>query len=285
MSSNDSQNGQYPWGYITIAALTGVLIVFVALSFAQYQIVFRPDATADSYSASGDFFGFANAVFSALAFAMIIVTLWMQKHELELQRQEIRDNRIVLENQKEEMAAQNESLARSNFEGLLLALLRKQIELTNEMQLEEYSPGEFVSRRSKPHKLFGDAAIESSLRKVRSICRSESISAQEVGDRCDRFFQEEEKRFGRYTRNLSLILELIATCGFNSKPIYRKILKAQLSNVELELIFWFGLCNSQRNHTKRLIEDLSILENIHLADRSLAHLKKHYAGPAFSGGH
>ena len=44
----------------------------------------------------GDMFGAVNALFSALAFAILIVTMWMQREELELQRAEVRQTNLEL---------------------------------------------------------------------------------------------------------------------------------------------------------------------------------------------
>jgi hypothetical protein len=45
----------------------------------------------------GDMFGAVNALFSGLAFAVLIYTMWLQREELELQRQELQETRRELE--------------------------------------------------------------------------------------------------------------------------------------------------------------------------------------------
>lgn len=54
----------------------------------------------------GDKFGVVNSLFSGLAFAGIIITIYMQKHELELQRRELKATRDVFEKQSKIMTDQ-----------------------------------------------------------------------------------------------------------------------------------------------------------------------------------
>lgn len=54
----------------------------------------------------GDKFGIVNSLFSGLAFAGIIITIYMQKHELELQRRELKATREVFDKQSKIMTDQ-----------------------------------------------------------------------------------------------------------------------------------------------------------------------------------
>ncbi len=51
-------------------------------------------------------FGVVNALFSGLAFAGILIALYMQKHELALQREELSETREELKLQRMEMKGQ-----------------------------------------------------------------------------------------------------------------------------------------------------------------------------------
>jgi hypothetical protein len=69
-------------------------------------------------AALGDGFGMVNALFSGLAFAGLLVTLWMQRTELRLQRTELQLQRAELVESREVMREQTEQLAqqREQFE-------------------------------------------------------------------------------------------------------------------------------------------------------------------------
>ncbi|WP_437191338.1 hypothetical protein [Planctomicrobium sp. SH527] len=67
----------------------------------------------------GDSFGFMNTIFSGLAFAGVIVTLWMQREELQLQRQELRETK---EEMRRSADAQSQSEKRLTTAATLSAL-------------------------------------------------------------------------------------------------------------------------------------------------------------------
>lgn len=72
----------------------------------------------------GDMFGAVNALFSGLAFAGIIITIYMQREELALQRKELKETKGVFEKQSKIMADQQNDNAFFN----LLANHRQMVE-------------------------------------------------------------------------------------------------------------------------------------------------------------
>lgn len=85
-------------------ALIIALIIVGSLWYWNYQGFI--DDNGKSNGAFGDKFGVVNSLFSGLAFAGIIITIYMQKHELELQRQELKETRNVFEGQNSLMTTQ-----------------------------------------------------------------------------------------------------------------------------------------------------------------------------------
>jgi hypothetical protein len=84
----------------------GVLVVGLLIGVVPWVTFFlRPDWAEkfpDKAGLWGDSFGFVNALLSALAFAGVLVTLWMQRRELQLQRDEMKLTRQELEATREE---------------------------------------------------------------------------------------------------------------------------------------------------------------------------------------
>ena len=64
-------------------------LVMVAISFA-YPTMLAWFVCQDDQNEFGDSYGMLNSVFSGLAFAGVIVTVWMQKSELKDQREELK---------------------------------------------------------------------------------------------------------------------------------------------------------------------------------------------------
>ena len=75
-------------------------------------------------------FGVVNALFSGLAFAGILIALYMQKHELELQREELsatreelKLQRMEMKGQKKQLEIQNKTSEKQRFENTFFQLL------------------------------------------------------------------------------------------------------------------------------------------------------------------
>lgn len=83
--------------------VVGALILVVALWAMNWLLI---DWPIDQRGTLGDMFGVVNALFSGLAFAGIILTIYMQKHELEMQRNELEETREVFQTQTELMNQQ-----------------------------------------------------------------------------------------------------------------------------------------------------------------------------------
>ena len=89
----------------------------------------------------GDKFGAINALFSGLAFAGIIFTIFLQKRELALQREELEETR-------KEFTQQNDTLKKQRFENTFFQLLRLHNDIVDKLKIkavdgETYSSREF----------------------------------------------------------------------------------------------------------------------------------------------
>ncbi len=78
----------------------------VALWTASYCVVYLAFGTWDERGQFGDLFGAVNSLFSGLAFAGVIYTIYLQREELSLQRRELQLTRDEL---KRAATAQEES--------------------------------------------------------------------------------------------------------------------------------------------------------------------------------
>src|SRR5690349_24097250 len=82
--------------WITFALIVGVLLViFVWYYYPLYML--SQHKNYEEAGSHGDVYGAVNALFTALAFALLIYTALMQREELKLQRQELELTRKELE--------------------------------------------------------------------------------------------------------------------------------------------------------------------------------------------
>jgi hypothetical protein len=82
----------------------GVFLGVTAAWLGSYWGVRSSFPNLEQSGQVGDLFGAVNALFSGLAFAGVIIAIWLQRKDLELQRDELRL-------QREEMAASRNQLA------------------------------------------------------------------------------------------------------------------------------------------------------------------------------
>ena len=104
-----------------ILAIIAVAIVMLWLVNLGTPWIFGPDW--QTRGQVGDSFGSINALFSGLAFAALIVTIWMQRHELALQREELALQREEMAKSRAEIATQ----ARIQRAALLVAIAQARI--------------------------------------------------------------------------------------------------------------------------------------------------------------
>lgn len=87
--------------HLWIAASVVVVIWGACLGFML--LVFD---TWEDRGQAGDLFGAVNALFSGLAFSALVITILMQRDELQLQREELRLTRQEMSKQRETLAEQ-----------------------------------------------------------------------------------------------------------------------------------------------------------------------------------
>lgn len=119
MSEEDSTSGP---GFWKTAGGAGVVVFTIWLIMAWVSRIAFPDPALRG--AYGDSFGFANSLFSALAFAGVIVALSMQMRELSLQRQELKDTRNELRRSAKAQEETEEHLRLSSYLAAVETLLR-----------------------------------------------------------------------------------------------------------------------------------------------------------------
>ncbi|MCG7492863.1 putative phage abortive infection protein [Thalassobius sp. Cn5-15] len=205
----------------------------------------------------GDSFGALTSLFTGLAFVGLIITLRqqkaqiaMQREDLKLQRGEMKAARAELSGQKEQMELQNQSLKQQMFEQTFFNLLN----VFNHYiaDLVEKHPGE----GSEPQR--GRDELERLLHNITLFASSVETGKTQpnvLGGRVPvwREATTEEKfvsltsrvssgmlRYSNdlnsYFRLLYNILKLVDHSGVEQKKTYTNILRAQLSDSELQLI-------------------------------------------------
>lgn len=113
--------------------LGGIIGVFLLWLIIPLATIWYFD-TPESAGSFGDTFGIINALFSSLAFALLIYTSFMQREELELQRKELKLTRKELKLTREELEKSAEA------QNKLVALTREELEMQKEIRKSQIKP-------------------------------------------------------------------------------------------------------------------------------------------------
>lgn len=207
---------------------------------------------------AGDTAGLINGFFSALAFAGVIYAIFLQRHELELQRKELADTRA-------EFQTQNETLKRQRFENTFFNMLQLQQQITDNISFsyqEELEGVKTIQGRQVFFKAFMMVEHESSTggfyQGMRDLLEAKGFKEYEES--------MSPTYFDHYFRHLYRIFKFIADSPLISdekdKYDYACMVRGQLSRYELIWLYYNGLSSNGSEKFKLLIERFALLKNL-----------------------
>jgi hypothetical protein len=254
----------------------GVAIVVASLVFAAIVIPrwYKPPEGAGEF---GDMFGAPNALFSGLAFVGVIVAILLQKQELELQREEIRQNRLELAGQREQLTIQNETFRRQAFEATFFQMLSLHHKIVQGMDVvrSEAQTGrdcfvEFYMRLKE--KLNTEQFREQKPRtqQIMEVAYTDLYASIQVD-------------VGHYFRNLYHIVKFVDQSDVADKRVYTNLIRAQLSSHELLMLFYNCVSSLGRDKFKPLVERYGLLKNLATVELIEPDHTEWYQKGAFSG--
>ncbi len=227
----------------------------------------------------GDKFGAINALFSGLAFAGLIVTLLYQKEELKLQREELKETRNELNAQKLEFQEQNKTMKRQRFENTFFNMLSLQQEIVANLSYEYYVnpaicppniPVEQFYSKCPKGQLHGREVFEGMYK--RAII---DYNGRRYADGLYNIFKnfghlaysniKATTRFDHCFRHLYRIYKYVDTSDLitdDERYNYACIVRSQLSDYELVILFYNCLTSNGRAKFKPLIEKYTIFNNL-----------------------
>ncbi|HEX5055979.1 MAG TPA: putative phage abortive infection protein [Gammaproteobacteria bacterium] len=237
-------------GWLFPALLFGFVLGVWLLSW--YFLENRPDR-----GTFGDMFGSVNALFSGLAFAALIYTIFLQRRELKLQHHELQLAHAEMKAQVEQLQAQNVTLKKQSFEDTFFELLRLQNDITNSIDLN--APNGHVVKGRDCFKF-----LHEKFSKVWKIKPFKGVAEQEKINRTYLLFYEDyESEVGPYFSNLYNVLKFVDTSDVANKKLYTNFVRAQLSSFELVMIFYSALTGLDKGGKfKVLLEKYAMLKSM-----------------------
>ena len=219
---------------------------------------------------AGDTFGGITSLFSGLAFAGLIVTLWMQRHELRLQRLELTETRAELANQRAVMERQTGDAQKQNLETTFFRRLQHFetiIAAIDRQYLDRDSSGQETQ-----HTVQGRDALERIARTVRRATLFDGSQAPNQApkpegwrERYSNIYLKLESDLGNYFRVLYTVVDHIDArddLTDDEKYNYIKIVRASLTPDECLLIFYNATSKFASARMRDLITRYAMLKHL-----------------------
>ncbi len=257
-------------GVLSIVIIYAGLLLFITWPISEWSI--------NKSGVFGDSFGVLTSLFSGLAFAGLIITIIMQKDELALQREELSLTREELSGQKEELKIQNETMKKQQFENTFFQMLSLHSEIVKNISISNIN---LPSQKYNKYDAFKH--LHDFFKKKLSTRKPEKISRLYINNMyLNHIYDNYKNQFGIYFRNLYNIIKFIDGSNVDDKKTYTNLLRAQLSDYELLLLFYNCLSDMGYEKFKPLVEKYSLLKA--LPDEAINHPEEQktlYAPSAF----
>lgn len=253
-TADETKNTDVPvWKWIF--ALLVVAAIWGASGYAVHKLA-DTEPTQDKATPGvlgprgtfGDMFGAVNALFSGLAFATLIYTVMLQRHELKLQRQELEETRKELAGQRKQMEAQANTFRKQAFEDTFFKLLDLQRKLASEAELIDSTTTKgrdcFLDFRRVLIDFYESQSIPTFNQKAKHKPSYElftTICKKEINGNHARYLP-------RYFRSLSFFLDFILRSEISGKDFYISFVRNQLSTEELFTVFY--ICFKENDEKK-----------------------------------
>ena len=114
-TSKKEQNKKVKDFSLLIGIVSFVIVISLWITNLLYGLSLSPESE-NTRGIFGDMFGAVNAVFSGLAFAGIILSLYMQRIELKIQRKELKLTRKEVKKTNKQFRLQNQTMELQKFE-------------------------------------------------------------------------------------------------------------------------------------------------------------------------
>lgn len=204
----------------------------------------------------GDSFGVLTALFSALAFGGLIITIWQQQEELRQNRDEARVH---------------------HFENILFRMLEVHTEIVKSFDIQKGDNGTTITvGRDCFPRWCGELSI-----RYKKALKDASTDEEALLSAYAEFWSKWNKDLGHYFRFLYNIFKHIDQSHMINKKSYANIVRAQLSDYELLIIFYNCLQVHGKERFKPLCEKYALFDNLPDDLVFLESHKRYYAESAF----
>jgi hypothetical protein len=215
------------------------------------------------------------------SFAGVILfygALSLQREDLQRQREEFKRSIEIAEETKKNVEEQSDILRFQKFDNTFFNLLNQHNEITKAVFVEKATIGARILTGRECfvflYTHFFEYATKFDARSSSEPNRNLDIN--KTLEIYENWWNQQEARLGLYFRNLYNLIKYVdrnESMAYDEKKVYTNIVRAQLSNHELLLLFYNCLSEHGRDKFKPLVERYHLLKT--LPDNKLVN-QKHY---------
>lgn len=252
---------------ITVAIFAGLACIVLWLA----NLWILSSFSSQDRGTAGDMFGAVNSIFTGMAFVGVVYATLLQRHEVDIAREEISRTKEILDKQQDQLELQNKETRRQSFENTFFQLLRLLTDLTESIDLRHQGS---VTKKGK------DTFVVFTRRIKKYFIDGRDAQHPPI-ENYERFYESHNRELGHYFRTFYNIIKYVDNSEIDNKKFYTNIVRAQLSDSEVAIMFYNGLSKHGTTKLKPLIEKYSLLKNLNDADVFSSDLKGKYASSAF----
>jgi hypothetical protein len=273
-----ADSGTKPFSWRLVGALVLVALAVVAVTVWFYVATFGGSLSTvhEQWGQFGDYVGgVLNPAFGFLSFGALLIALVLQSKELQASTRELRASAQALRKQ-------HDVLTRQTFENTYFQLLRRVSDKVSELRLTTRNPID-----GSAHTFSGNEVLVRVFSDLRDLLSTNPNTTEGVRQAFQSFYDSRGRPLGHYFRTLYHVFAFVDRAEFSDedKVMYANIARAQLSAVELALLFYNGTAGEGSAGLKRLTEKYGLLKDVTQDDQFVlvAHREneKFYSPTAF----
>lgn len=204
----------------------------------------------------GDMFGAVNSVFTGLAFVGLVYANLQQRHAIEIARKEARDTQKILSQQQLHLEQQNQEAKKQSFENTFFQLLRILTELTESMDL--------LNKNGTVTK--GKDVFPRFVGRIKNLFTRIDQAHLSSIEKYEAFYRQHNTQLGHYFRTLYNTLKFVDESDVGNKKFYTNIVRAQLSDAEIAVLFYNCASSFGYERMRPLSERYNLLKNLNDKD-------------------
>lgn len=203
----------------------------------------------DKLGPVGDFFaGTTVPLFTLISSIGVILTLRMQQKQLEMQREELQNSIVEMQETRKVMIEQGETMTLQRFESTFFNMMNLHSTIIKSLSIEDYKGHIYTERK----------AFKYLVKQIGTRYRNDGYQSQKkelykVADELDfayrAVYNNNESMFGQYFKNLGIMVKFVDASNISedNKQMYMEMIKSQFSSNEGTLLIYHVISRQGRS--------------------------------------